>query len=297
MSADPRLAGQTIKSARRRLAQLFAEAGLDTTELDARLLVGGALGLDLTALIANGDRPLTEADATRIAAFAERRLAGEPVVRILAEAEFWGLPLKLSPDTLVPRPDTETLVEAALAFARQRPLSVAPLRVADIGTGSGAILLALLSEWPDASGVASDVSAAALAMAKANAVRLGLSDRICFVESDYLAALDGAFDLIVSNPPYISSGEIASLAREVRDHEPHLALDGGADGLAAYRILARGSASRLAPGGALMVEVGHDQADEVARLMAASGLAVTMPFHRDLAGIARVVGARKSHEK
>lgn len=286
-------AAQTIETARRLLTARLEAAGIDSPALDARMLTGAALHLDLTGLIAQGPRQLTADDAACLDAFARRRLAGEPVARILGTKDFWGLPLKLSADTLVPRPDTETVVEAALEILRAEGRTRTPLRIADLGTGSGAILLALLSELPDATGVGTDLSAAALDTAKANAQRLGLAPRADFTVSDYAGGLSDPFDLIVSNPPYIRSADIASLAPEVRDHDPHLALDGGSDGLEAYRRIAPQAAGLLAPGGLLVLEVGQGQDGDVVRLVAAAGLTVAGPARADLAGIGRAVAARK----
>jgi release factor glutamine methyltransferase len=288
----PDRAPLTIEAARRDLARRFREAGIDSPELDARLIVGAALGLDLTALVAQSQAMLPRDAAARIAAFAERRLGGEPMARILGEKEFWGLRFALSPATLVPRPDTETVVAAALDFARGRdPLK--GLRIVDIGTGSGAILLALLTELSHASGIGTDIARGALMTAKQNAEALGLRDRAEFVLSDYFSAVSGTFDVIVSNPPYIRTADIESLSREVRGHEPYGALDGGADGLGAYRTLCAQAPAHLAPGGALIVEVGHDQADAVADLMEAAGLNVVKSFRCDLAGIPRAVEGHK----
>lgn len=287
------LAGLTVESARRALAQRFEAAAIDSAELDARMLVGNALGLDLTGLITQSARPLSVAEATRIKDAANRRLAGEPVARILAWKEFWGMPLQLSSATLVPRPDTETVIELALEILREVPISAPGLKIADIGTGSGAILLALLSELPNAYGVGTDVSVTALTTAKSNAIELGFGDRSAFVACDYASALNGPFDLIVSNPPYIPSADIMGLAAEVRDHDPHRALDGGADGLSAYRALVPQVSPLLAPRGSLVVEVGHDQSGQVERLMTAAGLVSDRPPKADLAGIPRVVAGRK----
>ncbi len=270
----------------------FKAAGIESPQLDARVLVGAALGLELTGLVTRSATKLSRDDAARLAAFADRRLGGEPIARIVGEREFWGLRFKLSPDTLVPRPDTETVVAAALDFARTMSPNKS-LRIADIGTGSGAILLALLSEIPHASGIGTDIAPAALVTARQNAEALGVSDRAEFVLSDYFATVSGRFDIIVSNPPYVRSADIESLSREVRNHEPRRALDGGADGLEAYRALCARSSGHLEPGGALIVEVGHDQADDVARLMEASDLNVVKPFRCDLAGIPRVVEGHK----
>ncbi|WP_084327762.1 peptide chain release factor N(5)-glutamine methyltransferase [Salinarimonas rosea] len=263
----------------------FARAGLDEPALDARILVAEAAGVRPGVLLAELERPLG-ADATaRLAGFAARRLAHEPVWRILGEAEFWGLRFRLAPQTLVPRPDTETLVETALALAPGR----AP-RILDLGTGSGCILVALLAERRDASGIGLDRSEEACRTARENARANGVGDRAAFVVGDWTGALAPApgFDLVVSNPPYIPEGDLPGLAREVRAHDPVRALDGGADGLDAYRaILARGR-DLLAPGGVLAVEVGIGQAEPVSRLGETHGL-VFLRLARDLAGIPRIV--------
>ena len=267
---------------------------MDSPELDARLLVGAALGLDLSGLIAAAARTIDAREATRIEQLAARRLSGEPVARIVGSREFWGLPFELSPATLVPRPDTETLVEAALEFAREFVPAGGLLSVADLGTGSGAILLALLHEWPNAAGLGTDLSEAALRTARENARHLGVQDRAIFIACHYASALAGPFDLILSNPPYIGSSEIPYLSREVRDHDPHLALDGGPDGLDAYRALIPQAARLLRTGGGLMVEIGRDQGADVQHLMNESGLIVADPPRRDLSGIARVILGRKT---
>jgi release factor glutamine methyltransferase len=286
-------AGQTVEAARRQLIARFKSSGIDSAELDARILVGAALNLNLTGLIAAAARPVTLDQATRLEDFARRRLAGEPVARILEAREFWGLPLQLSAATLVPRPDTETVVELALEIMGAASDPKRPLRIADLGTGSGAILLALLSELPDAYGVGTDISVAALQTARSNTARLGFAARAAFVACNYAAALSDSFDLMVSNPPYIRSADIAGLAPEVRDHDPLVALDGGADGLDAYRRLIPQAAERLVAGGVLVVEAGHDQSGDIAGLMAAAGLRQEGPAKADLAGIRRAVAARK----
>ncbi|MGE3150750.1 MAG: class I SAM-dependent methyltransferase, partial [Pseudorhodoplanes sp.] len=192
--------GANIGFARRRLAQVLREAGCDSPDLDARLLVGHALGLDHAALVSAAQRVLTTDEIAAITALARRRLAREPVARIVGVKEFWGLPLRLSPATLVPRPDTETLVEAALEHGATETAQKR-LRIADLGTGSGAILLALLSEWPAAFGVGTDMDEEALRTARRTARALGLSERAHFVACDFGAALAGGFDLVISNPP------------------------------------------------------------------------------------------------
>ena len=299
MNPEHSFAGQTVEAARRRLAAKFKAKGIDSADLDARILVSEALGLDLTSLIAAASRPVTPDQARRLEAFAERRAAGEPVARILGVKEFWGLPLQLSAATLVPRPDTETVVELALEMWRggsrlNRNRLDRRARIADIGTGSGAILLALLSELPEADGVGTDISLAALQTATTNAARLGFKERAAFVVCDYAAALSGPFDLMVSNPPYIRSAEIASLAGEVRNFDPLAALDGGADGFDAYRAVIPAAAELLAPGGALIVEAGLGQSGQIQQLMTTAGLTLERPPMADLAGIARAVAGRKT---
>jgi release factor glutamine methyltransferase len=283
----------SIAWTRRELARRFAAAGLDTPELDARVLLGHALGLDHAALASSADRALDAHETHRISEFADRRLAGEPVARIVGVKEFWGMPFRLGPATLVPRPETETVVETALAVLDRDGARTRPLRIADLGTGSGALMLALLSELPNAFGVGTDVSEAALAVARDNAARLGLSRRTAFVASDFGAALAGGFDLVVSNPPYVRSAEIAALAPEVR-HDPRIALDGGADGLAAYRAIAAEARRLVESRGHLVVELGAGADAPVARTFAAAGLTIAGAPRRDLAGVARALHATVS---
>ena len=285
--------GQTVDAARRALAARFKSASIDSPELDARLLVGAVLGLDFTGLISSASRRLTPDESIRLEDFARRRLGGEPVARIVGQKEFWGLPLQLSAATLVPRPDTETVVELALELLRASPAPDRPWRIADLGTGSGAILLALLSELPEATGIGTDISTEALQTALSNAHDLGLADRATFIACDYASGLSGAFDLVVSNPPYICSADIAGLTTEVRNFDPLRALDGGRDGLDGYRALIPQAMRLLAPQGVLVVEVGQGQHDDVRELMVAAGLAPEGPPKADLAGIRRAVGGRK----
>jgi len=286
-------AGQTVENVRRMLTLRFRTSGLDSAELDARILAGAAVGLNLTGLIAAAGRRVTAAEAIHLEELARRRLAGEPVARILGTKEFWGLPLQLSAATLVPRPDTETVVEFALEMLPPAPDPDRRLRVADIGTGSGAILLALLHELPDAYGVGTDISVAALRIASHNAADLGLGRRAAFVACDYASALSGTFDLIVSNPPYIRSAEIADLSIEVRDYDPLRALDGGTDGFDAYRTLIPQAAQLLTQGGVLVVEAGHGQSGDIQGLMVTAGLLREKPPKADLAGVRRAVAGRK----
>ena len=282
---------RTLDAARRALAEKFAAAGLDSPQLDARILVGHALGLDHAALLAAAERLLSADEDSAIAVLVERRLAHEPVARIVGTKEFWSLDLRIDDATLVPRPETETVVEAALAAIDRRGARARALRIVDLGTGSGAILLALLSELKNAHGIGSDINPRALAVARDNAVRLGQSN-VAFVACDLAAALRGPFDLIVANPPYIASSDIATLAPEVRLFDPRLALDGGADGLNFYRAIAAAAAELLTPDGAVVVEIGAGQAEPVATIFAAAGL-VPSPPRPDLHGVPRALIAAK----
>jgi release factor glutamine methyltransferase len=284
--------GVSVAQARRALAEHFRAAGIESPELDARVLIGHVLGFDHAALAAAATQQVSNLTASDIERFAARRLSGEPVARIVGRKEFWSLPLAVTPAVLVPRPETETVVELALALLDRDGERARALRIADLGTGSGAILLALLSELPNAQGIGTDIDANALGVARANARHIGLAGRAEFVLSDYATALEGPFDLVVSNPPYVASADIATLAPEVRDHDPRHALDGGADGLAAYRAIAAGAPRLLKPAGHLVVEIGAGQEREVGELFAAAGLAIAGTRH-DLAGMARAIAAGK----
>jgi len=286
---QPATRGMTVVQARRTLGDMFRRAGLDSPELDARLLTGHALGLDHTGLTIEAARFISDDEARAIDTLAARRLTREPVARILGHKEFWGLPLRVSEATLVPRPETETVVEAALAAIDSGGPRSRPLRIADLGTGSGALLVALLTELPNADGVGTDISVDALKTARDNARRLELDRRAHFVACDFAAALSGPFDLVVSNPPYVVSSDIADLAPEVR-RDPRRALDGGADGLDCYRTIAGQVARLLKPGGDLVVELGFGQEAPVSAMFRAAGLA-PRPAHTDLAGIPRALHA------
>jgi len=281
------LRGASVAHARRALAEQFRAAGIESPGLDARVLIGHALGLDHTGLVGAATQQLSDLTASQIERFAARRLAHEPVARIVGEREFWGLALAVTPAVLVPRPETETVVELALALIDRDGARTRPLRIADLGTGSGALLLALLTELPNAHGIGTDIDPAALAVAQDNAARLGLKARAQFIAGDYAQPLSGPFDLVVSNPPYIASAEIGTLGPEVREHDPRHALDGGADGLAAYRAIAA-DAARLSPRGSMVVEIGRGQEAEVERLFAAKGFALVQT-RPDLAGITRAL--------
>jgi release factor glutamine methyltransferase len=281
----------TVAAARRAWTAQFRAAGIETPELDARILIGRALSLDHAAVAAAGGRALTAEEESAIAALARRRLGHEPVARIIGTKEFWSLELRIDAATLVPRPETETLVAAALAAIEARGARTQKLRIADLGTGSGAILLALLTELQNAFGVGTDVSPRALAVARDNARRQGLAGA-GFVACDLAAALRGPFDVIVSNPPYIATDDIAGLPPEVRLYDPHGALDGGPDGLDFYRAIAASAPALLAPDGLVVVELGAGQAEPVAALFAGAGLAPSPP-QPDLNGIPRALVARK----
>ena len=271
-----------------RLRRAFTEAGLDTPALDARILVTEALGIGATELALRPEA-LLGGQAARLAAWAARRLAREPVSRILGQREFWGLPFMLSPATLVPRPDSETVVETALALVSDRG---APLRLLDLGTGSGCLVVALLHELPGATGLGVDRSFEALSAARANAEANGVGGRARFVASDWASALRGRFDLIVSNPPYIPSGDIAGLDPEVRAHDPPAALDGGSDGLSAYRVILGEADRLLSPAGVLVVEIGVRQAEDLGRLAVEAGLRV-LRVSSDLGGQLRAVALER----
>jgi release factor glutamine methyltransferase len=286
-----RAAALTLADARRAWAAEFRAGDLDSPELDARLLIGHALGLDHATLAASAARILEPAEASAIAVLAGRRHAHEPVARIVGVKEFWSRDFAVDAATLVPRPETETVVEAALAAIDTCGGRARALRIADLGTGCGAIVLALLTELPNAFGVGGDISMRALTVARGNARSLGLG-RAAFVACDMAAALHGPFDVIVSNPPYIASDDIARLAPEVRMFDPRLALDGGTDGLDCYRALAASTPALLAPDGVIVVELGAGQAKAVAGLFAGAGLAPNPP-RSDLNGVPRALTAWK----
>lgn len=284
----PATVARTLTAAAVRLK----EAGVEDPRRDARLLIAAAIEAGPERLIAEPERVLEDAEAARIEASITRRAAREPVSRILGWRGFWSLELEITPDTLDPRPDSETLIAAVLARIEAQGLVGAPLTVLDLGTGSGCLLLALLSELPAATGLGLDISAAALEVARRNARKLGLSERARFVVGDWGAGLGGSWQLIVSNPPYITDGEIGDLAPEVARYDPRLALTAGSDGLDAYRKLLPRAASLLGRGGMLALEVGRGQQDAVTALLAASGL-TPRGRYRDLGGIERCLLASR----
>ncbi|WP_457089250.1 peptide chain release factor N(5)-glutamine methyltransferase [Microvirga sp. P5_D2] len=280
---------KTRAQALKELRQILAQAGFETAALDARLLLLTALGISATDLVIHPDASLTPQHEQILADFTRRRLAHEPVARIVGEREFWGLPFRLSPETLVPRPDTETVVATVLELLPNRQ---AAMRIVDFGTGSGCILVSLLHELPQATGLGIDLSESALRTARENAWVNGVGERSCFAASRWADALSGSFDLIVSNPPYIASPVISTLDEEVRRHDPLLALDGGRDGLAPYRILLGEAERLLAPGGLLAVEIGYDQEEALRSLAGANGLETLRVAH-DLSGHPRCVAMKR----
>lgn len=277
----------TRAEAVRELRRAFAEAGIETASLDARVLVCAGLGIETAELLTRGEVPVGES-AGLILGFARRRLAREPVARILGEREFWGLPFVLSPATLVPRPDTETVVETALSLLPDRQ---AALRVLDLGTGSGCLVVALLHELPQSFGMGVDLSFEALATARANACRNRVGGRAAFIRGSWAEALAGPFDLVASNPPYIASRVIASLESDVREHDPLLALDGGADGLDAYRSILADARRLLRPGGHLVLEIGYDQAEALRDLAVSHSLEMVREA-ADLSGNPRCIALK-----
>jgi len=282
--------GASVSEALQLIAQTFRAAGIDDADADARVLAGHALHLDRARLISQSDRVLEAREVNAISGLAARRLKREPVSRILGRKEFWSLALAITPDVLVPRPETETVVEGALDFVVRSGLRMEKLRILDIGTGSGALLVALLNELPNATGIGTDISRAALEAAQINLAQFGFESRSSLIACDMAAGVEGQFDLVVSNPPYIARGEIASLAPEVRDYDPMMALDGGDDGLTAYRSISADAKRILAQGGRLFVEMGAGQEPAVRELFTKAGLVVGIA-RNDLAGTPRVLGA------
>ncbi len=268
----------------------LAAAGIDGSMREARLLLQAAADIPVALQLAFPEREIDVATIDRLQHLLERRAQREPMAHILGRREFWSLSFKVTADTLDPRPDSETLVEAVLQQIADRS---APLRLVDFGTGTGCLLLALLHELPNATGLGIDVSPAALQVAADNAKALGLADRTSFRHGDWDEGIAPAFDVVVSNPPYIPSGDIATLQPEVAEHEPRLALDGGADGLAAYRRLAPAAARLLASGGLAAFEIGIGQCDSVIAIGHAAGLR-HVATATDLGAVQRCVLFRKS---
>jgi release factor glutamine methyltransferase len=267
----------TRVEALKHLGEVFREAGIETAQRDARLLLLDAAGIKHADLLSGARVPLGDA-AAKLAENAARRVTREPVARILGEWEFWSMPFTLTPDTLVPRPDSETVVAAALIGLKERRHKAEGVRILDLGTGSGCLLIALLKEQPGATGLGTDVSQGALETAGFNATRNGVGDRADFIQSDWEKAIEGRFDVIVSNPPYIADKVIEGLDAEVRVHDPVLALSGGKDGLDAYRAIATALPSLLNKGGFATLEIGSDQAETVPAIFLKAGFDIEGPF-------------------
>ncbi len=272
----------TVQAALTQAAARLTAVGVPDAARDARLLMAAALGIPPAQITPRARDPLSERCADVFAHLVAARLSRQPVAQILGVRAFWGREFEITADVLDPRPETETLIARALDGAR-------PARLLDLGTGSGILIVTLLAEWPGSRGTGTDVSAAALAVATRNAARHGVADRADIRQADWFLGVDGPFDLIVSNPPYIPEGEIAALSPDVRDWEPHLALTPGPTGLESYAAIARGLPAALAPGGRALFEIGAGQGADVTAIIRAAGLEARI--HADLDGRARVVEA------
>lgn len=281
--------GELLKEAR----DTLAAAGIDTARLDARVLLGAVVEGGEAAVFGYPEREIPAVDVRRVRDLIAKRAARQPLSQVLGHKEFWSLDFEVTEDTLTPRPDTETLIEMVLDAVAAN--CCAPLRVLDLGTGSGCILLTVLNNLPNATGLGVDKGAGALAVARRNAQHLGLAGRAAFQAGDWAAGIDEAFDLVVSNPPYIPRADIGGLDPEVARFEPILALDGGLDGLDAYRVIAGDALALLKPGGQLFLEVGAGQADAVADLVRAGGL-IDVAIRADLGRLDRCVSARRAVE-
>lgn len=275
--------GATRADALAQARAALLEAGIDSAAEDARALLAAACGIGALALLTDPAAPIATADAVRLDGWLARRAAGEPTTRILGRRPFWTLDLAVRPQVLDPRPDSEAVVRLAL-----RRNVAGARRLLDLGAGSGALLCALLAEAPSAFGIAVDLSPQACAASAANLAASGFAGRSAVARGVWGAALEGSFDLVVSNPPYIPSGDLAGLDRAVRLHDPALALDGGADGLDAYRALLPQAARLMGPGGSIILEIGAGAEDAVADIAAAAGLR-GCDRERDLGGHVRAL--------
>jgi len=272
-----------IASAMERAVRRLDAAGVSGSKLDARLLLRHATGLTVERIVGYPERPLSREESERFESLLSRRIAREPLSQIVGRREFWSLPFIVTSDTLTPRPETEILVEAALSCLPGRNASY---RLLDLGTGTGCLLLALLSELPESTGVGVERSARAAYVARENARELGLTSRALIAVGDWDACVDGCFDLVVSNPPYLPDSSIVGLEPEVARYEPRMALAGGPDGLACYRVLAPALARRLGANSLAILEIGAGQANDVEKIFAAVGI-FTVKRCWDLAGIER----------
>ncbi|HZV21034.1 MAG TPA: peptide chain release factor N(5)-glutamine methyltransferase [Hyphomicrobiales bacterium] len=282
----PRTVGRLIQE----IAARFRQSGIQSANLDARMLVAEACGISTEDTIVQRDSVFPAAALPRVEAYAVRRLNREPVSRIVGRREFWGLSFEISPDTLDPRPETELLVEAVLEHAKLKGWVNRPLQILDLGTGSGCLLCALLSELPLSYGVGVDCSTAALFVARKNLSQMGLRDRAALLCADWASALaGGSFDIVVSNPPYLGDSEIEGLTQEVAAYDPRKALDGGVDGLEAYRKLIGPSLACLKDEGILVVEIAPHQACAVRDMMTSASELLEIRILADLAGRSRAV--------
>lgn len=264
-------------------AQSLRAAGIDSAARDARALVAHALGVAANRIVLLGSDPIDLKAQERLAGYLERRLRHEPVSKITGWRQFWGRDFHISKAVLDPRPETETVIVEAL----KHPAAT----VLDLGTGSGILAVTLMAEWPKAQALATDISPAALAVAGKNAARYDIGDRLSFAQSNWFEGVQGEFDLIVANPPYIAMEEMAGLDRDVRDFDPHIALTPGGDGLDPYRLIAAAVGRHLSPDGRVIVEIGHQQAANVLQIFQDAGLS-SLCCHPDLAGRDRVISAR-----
>ncbi len=277
-----------IKSITKELTREFSEIGIDTAVLDARWLIEAVSGVNQTILFLEPEIALTEEQFLQLQAMVERRKKFEPVAKILGEKEFYGRAFKVTKDVLDPRPDTETLIDVVL----KSQTNTAALRFLDVGVGSGAIAITLLCEKPNWQGVASDISDKALVIANENSENLSVADRLTFVKTSWMSGIDGSFDFIVSNPPYIGSFEIDELSQDVKGYDPVLALDGGRDGLEAYRRIALTSGALLKPKGKIYLEIGYMQASQVIDIFRSAGFSIPKTpdcVTKDLGGNDRVI--------
>jgi release factor glutamine methyltransferase len=267
----------------------FEDAGIVQPRLEAEILLAHALEVERLHLYLSPDKPLSVDERAKFKSFIQKRRAGVPLQHLIGEVTFFGLRFKVRRDALIPRGETEELLDRTLRLVPRD----ADARCLDLGTGSGVLAVCLARYLPRASVVAVDVSPQALTLARENATLNGVADRVTFLESDWFASVEGRFDLIVSNPPYVSTGDLAGLATEVREHEPRVALDGGADGLAPVRALVAGAGDHLESGGQLLLEIGAGQGEAVARLLSDAGLE-DVAVERDMSGLERFAVARRS---
>ena len=274
-----------LKSLYDDIIEQFTFAEVDTPELDARIIIAERTAFDWSDIIAKPGSPISAEEQRNIASDVEQRISGKPISRIYRQREFWGLPFHISEHTLDPRPDTELIIDLAINRIKDRNT---PLKILDLGTGSGCILISLLSEFPNATGIGTDISPEAIKVAHKNAKENQCDDRVSFLCGSWLEPVNKKFDLIVSNPPYISNQVIESLSKEVKNHDPILALQGGDGGLDPYKIIFPQLKNFLNEGGFALFEIGYDQADDVMRLVEDSGFA-QRTVHEDLAGNPRVV--------